>query len=78
MIIYYQSIDFNLWLSIQNRSSRPIKLKMVLRLLKLEENIRIMIKSYFLWMLKSWILYIMHWVKVNLIELYSIKILKDI
>jgi hypothetical protein len=52
MIIYCQSIDFNLWLSIQNRSPRPIKLKMVLRFLKLEVNIQTMIKSYFLWMLK--------------------------
>jgi hypothetical protein len=27
MIIYFQSINFNLWLSIQNRSPRPIKIK---------------------------------------------------
>ena len=27
MIIYRQSIDFNLWLSVQNRSHRPIKIE---------------------------------------------------
>jgi hypothetical protein len=27
MIIYHQFIDFNLWLSVQNRSYRPIKIK---------------------------------------------------
>ena len=27
MIIYRQSIDFNLWLSIQNKSHKPIKIK---------------------------------------------------
>jgi hypothetical protein len=27
MIIYCQSIDYNLWLSIQNRSPRPIKIE---------------------------------------------------
>ena len=26
MIVYCQSIDFNLWLSVQNRSPKPIKI----------------------------------------------------
>jgi len=60
IIIYLQSIDYDLSLFIENRPHKPTKIKNNITVLNLEASITMVIRSCYLYMPKLWILYIVH------------------
>ena len=74
MIIYLQSINYDSWQSIENRPHKPAKIENNITFPK-AMIIPMMIKSFYIWMLKLCIFCIVHLVEVKVMVIREAKYL---
>jgi hypothetical protein len=71
--LYIQSIDYDLWLSIENGPHKPTKIKDCIMISKAKGEY---IDSGKKLLLKQWTLCMVHWVRVSSIKYHLVKMLK--